>query len=83
MSLFIHEPKACRRGKQETLIEVRLERRSDTAARERLLDAAFGASRFAKTSERLREGRMPARAAWRSSPLRAADLSAPSGCGLS
>jgi predicted N-acetyltransferase YhbS len=61
MSLFIHEPKACRRGKQETLIEVRLERRSDTAARERLLDAAFGASRFAKTSERLREGRMPAR----------------------
>ncbi|MGU9980981.1 GNAT family N-acetyltransferase [Phreatobacter sp. HK31-P] len=29
-------------------------------AREMLLDAAFGADRFAKTSERLREGRLPA-----------------------
>jgi len=42
-------------------IEIRRERRSDVAARESLLDAAFGASRFAKSSERLREGRMPAR----------------------
>lgn len=32
----------------------------DHAAREALLDAAFGAERFAKTSERLREGRLPA-----------------------
>ncbi|MFN4923307.1 GNAT family N-acetyltransferase [Bradyrhizobium sp.] len=40
--------------------EIRQERRSDMAARERLLDAAFGAGRFAKTSERLREGRKPA-----------------------
>ena len=39
---------------------VRDERATDVAARERLLDAAFGASRFAKTSERLREGRLPA-----------------------
>lgn len=34
---------------------------ADIAARERLLDAAFGPSRFAKSSERLREGRAPAR----------------------
>ena len=32
----------------------------DVAARERLLDAAFGPARFAKTCERLREGRAPA-----------------------
>jgi|LauGreDrversion4_2_1035121.scaffolds.fasta_scaffold69589_2 predicted N-acetyltransferase YhbS len=32
----------------------------DIAARERLLDAAFGPARFAKTCERLREGRAPA-----------------------
>ncbi|WP_429164830.1 GNAT family N-acetyltransferase [Bradyrhizobium sp. i1.8.4] len=31
------------------------------AARDSLLDAAFGPGRFAKTSERLREGRKPAR----------------------
>ena len=30
------------------------------AAREALLDASFGAARFAKASERLREGRLPA-----------------------
>lgn len=39
---------------------VRDERPTDAAARERLLDAAFGPSRFAKTCERLREGRRPA-----------------------
>ncbi|BBU60863.1 GCN5 family N-acetyltransferase [Methylosinus sp. C49] len=33
----------------------------DIAAREALLDAAFGPARFLKTCERLREGRMPAR----------------------
>lgn len=32
----------------------------DIDARERLLDAAFGPARFAKTCERLREGRAPA-----------------------
>jgi predicted N-acetyltransferase YhbS len=32
----------------------------DAAARERLLDAAFGRGRRGKTSERLREGRQPA-----------------------
>ena len=36
------------------------ERPSDVVARERLLDAAFGDDRFAKTCERLREGRRPA-----------------------
>lgn len=39
---------------------VRDERPGDVAARERLLDAAFGPNRFAKTCERLREGRRPA-----------------------
>jgi predicted N-acetyltransferase YhbS len=37
------------------------ETRGDVAARERLLDAAFGATRFEKTCERLRAGRLPAR----------------------
>jgi predicted N-acetyltransferase YhbS len=36
------------------------ETRFDGAARERLLDGAFGADRHEKTSERLREGRLPA-----------------------
>ncbi len=35
---------------------------ADVVAREALLDEAFGPSRFAKTCERLRVGRMPARA---------------------
>ena len=42
------------------LIKIRRERRADIADRESLLDAAFGPGRFAKTSERLREGRKPA-----------------------
>ena len=42
-------------------VAIRRERRSDVAARDSLLDAAFGPGRFAKTSERLREGRKPAR----------------------
>lgn len=42
-------------------VAIRRERRSDVAARESLLDAAFGPGRFARTSERLREGRKPAR----------------------
>ena len=41
-------------------IKIRRERRGDIADRESLLDAAFGAGRLAKTSERLREGRRPA-----------------------
>jgi predicted N-acetyltransferase YhbS len=41
------------------MVTVREEARSDVAARDALLDTAYGASRFAKTSERLREGRMP------------------------
>jgi predicted N-acetyltransferase YhbS len=36
-------------------ISLRLEKRRDVEARERLLDAAFGDTRFAKTCERLRE----------------------------
>jgi predicted N-acetyltransferase YhbS len=41
------------------MITIQPERRSHTVAREQLLDTVFGASRFAKSSERLREGRMP------------------------
>jgi hypothetical protein len=50
-----------RHGQRSARIEIRRERRSDVADRERLLDAAFGPGRSAKTSERLREGRKPAR----------------------
>ncbi|MFL6950558.1 MAG: GNAT family N-acetyltransferase [Xanthobacteraceae bacterium] len=42
------------------MITIRDETRFDIAEREALLDAAFGAPRFAKTSERLRRGRTPA-----------------------
>jgi len=41
------------------MITVRHERKIDVAARENLLDVSFGEGRFAKTSERLREGRLP------------------------
>jgi predicted N-acetyltransferase YhbS len=41
-------------------ISIRTERASDIAFREALLDKAFGKSRVRKTSERLREGRLPA-----------------------
>jgi len=41
-------------------LAIRDEKLSDIAAREHLLDAAFGPTRFAKTCERLREGRAPA-----------------------
>jgi predicted N-acetyltransferase YhbS len=43
------------------LLAVRPEIAADIPARERLLNAAFGAERFAKTSEVLRAGRLPAR----------------------
>src|SRR4051794_28924369 len=42
------------------MISIVPESPSHLAAREALLDAAFGPSRFAKTCERLREDRQPA-----------------------
>jgi predicted N-acetyltransferase YhbS len=42
------------------MVTIRHERPTDIAAREALLDLAFGDARFAKASERLREGRLPA-----------------------
>jgi predicted N-acetyltransferase YhbS len=42
------------------MVTMREEKFADIAAREALLDQAYGASRFAKASERLREGRVPA-----------------------
>ena len=42
------------------MIQIRHERLSDIDAREALLDAAFGESRYRKSSERLREDRLPA-----------------------
>jgi predicted N-acetyltransferase YhbS len=42
------------------MVTIRNETRLDASARERLLDQAFGEGRFAKTAERLREGRLPA-----------------------
>ena len=43
------------------MIRIDDEKLFDIAAREDLLDAAFGPTRFEKTCERLREGRLPAR----------------------
>jgi predicted N-acetyltransferase YhbS len=43
------------------MINIREERATDVAARENLLDEAYSAVRFAKASERLREGRLPAK----------------------
>jgi predicted N-acetyltransferase YhbS len=40
---------------------IRAERASDAAAREALLDACFGENRHARTCQRLRDGREPAR----------------------
>jgi len=42
------------------MVTIREEKFADVAAREALLDEAYGAVRFTKTSERLREGRLPA-----------------------
>jgi predicted N-acetyltransferase YhbS len=42
------------------MVTIRHERPADVAAREKLLDAAYGPVRFTKASERLREGRPPA-----------------------
>ena len=43
------------------MVKIRDEVADDVSAREALLDASFGEARFEKTSERLREGRRPAR----------------------
>ena len=43
------------------MVTIREEKIADVAAREALLDEAYGAARFTKTSERLREGREPAK----------------------
>jgi predicted N-acetyltransferase YhbS len=42
------------------MVTIREEKFSDALAREVLLDEAYGADRFTKTSARLREGRLPA-----------------------
>jgi predicted N-acetyltransferase YhbS len=42
------------------MVTIRTELPSDVVSRERLLDKAFGKARLRKTSERLREGRLPA-----------------------
>ena len=42
------------------MVTIREEKPSDALAREALLDEAYGAHRFTKTSARLREGRLPA-----------------------
>jgi predicted N-acetyltransferase YhbS len=46
--------------KERIMVSIRDEKITDVAARETLLDEAYGAARFTKTSERLREGRLAA-----------------------
>jgi predicted N-acetyltransferase YhbS len=46
--------------KANPMFSIRHELPSDVTARETLLNRAFGVARFRKTSERLREGRLPA-----------------------
>jgi len=41
------------------MVTVREERPAEAATRDALLDLAYGPARFSKTSERLREGRLP------------------------
>jgi predicted N-acetyltransferase YhbS len=41
------------------MVTIRRERKADVAPREALLDVSYGPVRFSKTSERLREGRVP------------------------
>src|ERR1700755_3633322 len=41
------------------MVTVREERPAEAAARDALLDLAYGPARFSKTSERLREGPLP------------------------
>ncbi|MBK9081574.1 MAG: N-acetyltransferase [Rhizobiales bacterium] len=47
-------------AREDAALRIVDETGADVGARELLLDAAFGAARFGKTSERLREGRLPA-----------------------
>ncbi len=47
-------------ARTQDMTTIRQERRTDAAAREQLLDTAYGAVRFSKPSERLRRGRQPA-----------------------
>src|SRR5437016_2738363 len=47
-------------GKDMAMITIRRERAADYVGCEKLLDQAFGEARFEKTSERRREGRLPA-----------------------
>ena len=47
-------------AKKALAFALRHERASDVAARERLLDACFGADRESRTCQRLRDGRLPA-----------------------
>lgn len=61
MSFLARSQSRFEHREQPVGVEIDRERRSDVAAREALLDAAFGPGRFEKTSERLREGRRPAR----------------------
>jgi predicted N-acetyltransferase YhbS len=48
------------RGKELAVATIRKELVKDIGAREALLDQCFGEARFARASERLREGRLPA-----------------------
>ena len=57
---------------------IALETPADAAGVDALVLAAFGPGRFAKTAERLREGRVPP---WASSPIGRAGSSGLSGCG--
>ena len=66
------------------MITIRHERPSDVAARETLLDDAFGDEPLrARPSERLREGRLPADGLAFVAAERRPRWSAPSGCGTS
>lgn len=47
-------------GEGSIMLTIRHEKPNDAAAREVLLDAAFGPDRCARTCQRLRDGRMPA-----------------------
>ena len=58
------------------MIEIRAEHCHHVPARERLLDACFPGNRRAKTSERLREGRLPARGLAFAATRRGRELSA-------
>ena len=66
-----------------TMITIRKELHRDVEARETLLDRAFGDARFSKSSERLREDRLPRRRPLVRRGRATAAWSAPRGCGTS